>query len=204
MNLKDYLQIMKKHLWLLIITVVIVTLGCYLFTVKQPITYDASSYINVLIKPAAEKPAYYEYDNYYSLQAGSLFTDRVLIWLQDPANVLDVYKGAKLQAPDVELKKLSKLINARKKNPATVVITVNQQNKDAAKDLADASAKIVSEKTKNLTKNESIKNIVLDISPTVVSEKKPAILVNTLIGLIAGIILGFALVFLAEYFRPKK
>jgi len=203
MDLKSYLMIIKKHLWLLIITIVIVTLGSYLFTVTRPITYDANSTINVLIKSAEQAPNYYEYDNYYSLQAGSLFADRVLIWFQDPAIVQEIYQKAQLNLPDVDMKNMSKLINARKKNPASVIVSMNQADKDTVKKIVDASTSVIAQKTQDLTKNESIKNIVLDISPTVVSEKKPATLLNTLIGLAAGLILGLALVFLTEYFRKK-
>lgn len=204
MELRDYLQIIRKHIWELIVCIVLVTAGSYFFTITKPITYDANSTINILIKSAEQAPSYYEYDNFYSLQAGSLFADRVLIWFQDPAIVQDIYKKAQLGLPDVDMKQMGKLINARKKNPASVIVSMNQQDKDTVKKLVDASAQVIANKTQDLTRNESIKNIVLDISPTVVSEKKTDTLINTLVGFVAGLILGLAFVFLTEYFRPSK
>lgn len=202
MELKDYLEIIKKRIWWLIVIVLITTVGACWFTVSQPITYDASSYVNILVRP--ESTQNYEYDNYYSLQAGGLFVDRVINWLQDPSNVTDIYANAQLNTPSTNISDLTKVINAKKKAPATVTILVNNQNKDTAQALVNSTKNFISQKTQELTDKGSIKNIDLDMSKTLVAENKPNVTVNTIIGFVAGLILGLIMIFLAEYFSRKK
>ncbi len=202
MELKDYLEIIKKRIWWLIVIVIITTVGTYWFTVSQPVTYDASSYVNILIKP--ENTQNYEYDNYYSLQAGSLFVDRVINWLQDPSNVTDIYADAQLSVPATNISNLTKIINAKKKAPATVTILINDKNSQTAQALVNSTKDFISKKTQELTDKGSIKNIDLDISKTLVSENKPNVMINTIIGFVSGIVLGLVMIFLAEYFARKK
>lgn len=205
MELRNYLQIIGKRIWLFISIVAIVVLGTYIFSVAQPVSYDGSSSLNVVVKKPAEASVnYYDYDNYYAIQGSSLFADTVVAWLGDPTNVFEIYDIAGLPKPELSVKSLAKLITTRKKPPASISVNLNDTDKDKVEKLMSAINKFVSQKTENWSKEGLTENLHVDYSAPVVIEHKPSVLVNTLIGLVAGIILGLAMVFFVDYMKRDK
>lgn len=204
MELRDYLAIIGKRIWLFIIVVAIVTLGTYFFIASQPTTYDASSSISVLVKPSAESEAYYEYDNYYALEANKLLASEVANWFQSPSNIQEIYQKAQLSLPEVKIQKIPKLIDVKTKQPATILIYVHQKEEKMAKGLVEATLDFVKDKIENLVKKGSLKSVDLEIAPVMVVGHQPSVLLNTVIGFVAGLVIGLALVFLVEYLTPQN
>lgn len=204
MELRDYLKIISKRIWLFISVVVVVLAGTYIFTITQPVTYDGSTLLNVVVKKSADAQSnYYDYDNYYAIQGSSLFADTIVAWLGDPSNVYDIYSLAGLSKPDISSKNLSKLITAQKKPPASVIVNFNSTDKDKVEKLMNAINEFVVNKTGTWSKEGLMENLHVDYSAPVVIEHKPSILTNMLIGLAAGIVLGLALVFFVDYMKRK-
>lgn len=204
MELKDYLKIIGKKIWLFLIIVFIVTIGTYFLTINQPISYDGSTTLNVVVKkPVSYQQNYYNYDNYYALQGCSLFADTVVAWLQDPSTVLEIYDKAGLQKPELSLKNLSKIIKAHKKPPASVYITYNNTDKTAVEKLIKATAKYAEEKTETWSNEGLIDNLHIASTTPVVIEHKPAIMLNTLFGLVGGLLIGLAVIFFQEYMKKN-
>ncbi len=204
MDFRDYLAILGKRFWFFISVVILITLGTYIFSVIQPKTYDASSFVNIMMRPNSEPQVYYNYDNYYTLQSGSFFADRVVIWLQDPSAIMDIYNKAQVTLPTLKLNKTNKIINAQKKNPAAIYILVNNQDKNIAESLVSSTVDFIKNKTADLTQKGSVKGVDLDVSPTVVGERKVSVWFNTVIGFVSAIVVGIALVFFAEYLQGEK
>ncbi|MCL5794986.1 MAG: Wzz/FepE/Etk N-terminal domain-containing protein [Patescibacteria group bacterium] len=204
MEFRDYLAILGKRIWFFIIVVILITLGTYIFTTIQPKTYDASAFVNIMMRPSSDQQVYYNYDNYYTLQSGSFFADRVVVWLQDPSSIMEIYNKAQVTLPTIKLNKTSKIINGQKRNPASIYVLVNNQDKNVAESLVNSTVDFIKNKTADLNQKGSIKGIDLDISSTVVAERKVSVWFNTGIGLIAGIVVGLALVFFAEYLQKEK
>ncbi|OGD65771.1 hypothetical protein A3F08_01670 [Candidatus Berkelbacteria bacterium RIFCSPHIGHO2_12_FULL_36_9] len=205
MELKDYLQIIGKRVWMLILTVLIFTLATYFFTLKQPTTYDASSYINGVIKESAKPNAdFYQFDNYYSISASTLFTDTIMAWLGDPSNVTEIYETAQQEKPDIKLSKFTKLIKAQKRPAGSVQIVFNNKDREVAESLTDSTIKFVKNKADSLVKQGMFSGLYLDTSNSIVVEHKPPVLTSTLIAFVASLILGLALVFLSDYFSKTK
>src|SRR4030067_3419668 len=75
MDLKEYFSIIGKHVWLLIGVTVIIFLGVLWYSYRTPVTYDSSVFVTAAVKNSGlgEKPNYYDYDNYYSLQGSGFF-----------------------------------------------------------------------------------------------------------------------------------
>lgn len=202
MELREYLAIIGKRSWLFITVILLITMGTYLFTVSQPKSYDASSFVNVVVKQSTEqKPDYYDYDNYYSLQASSLFADTIIAWLKDPSNVIKIYNQAQIERPDIKLNNFSRLIKTRKNNPATVQVMFNHKDKLIAESLINTTVKFIEDKTNQWAQQDLIKDVYIDNSQPIVIEYKPSVLLNTVIGFVAGIVLGLALVFFVEYLK---
>lgn len=202
MELKDYLKIISQKFWILVVVTIIAGAATYLFSVMIPTSYDGVAYINVAVK-SQNQGDYYQYDNYYSIQASSLFADTIALWLQDPANASQIYKEAGIDLSKYSLKNLQKLFQIKRKPPATVVITLNNSDKDKTEFLIARTINLVESQTKKWADEELVKNAEAVTSAPVVLEHKMPILLNTILGLIGGFILGLAVVFLAESLNKK-
>lgn len=205
MEFRDYLAIIGKRIRLLIGVIFIVTLATYIFSVRIPTKYDASTSINVAVKSESqlERP-YYDYDNYYAIQASSLFADTIINWLRDPSNVIEINKNVGLDLGRMSLKKLSKMISVKKKSPSTIVITFSSPQKDQAEAFANQVVKFLEAKTTIWSAEGLMKNVHLVASSPIVLEHQSPVLVNSLLGLLTGFILGLAIIFLSEYFSKER
>lgn len=204
MEFKDYLEIMRKRIWILIVVTIIVTLGVYFYTVKQPVTYDSSANIYITIKKVVpDNPNYFQYDNYYAQQSSNLFADTVIAWVQDPSNVVEIFNNAQIATPEVNLQEYSKLINAKKKQGGAVQITFNSADKSASENIIAATTKFIENKSAEWNQSGLTENIFIDSSKTASSEHKTSLNMNIIIGIISGVIIGLVAIFMAEYFRKK-
>lgn len=201
MELSDYWKIFLKKIWILILSVLVVGAISYFFTVRTPISYDASTNVNVLVKNSQESSNYYNYDGYYGIQASSLFSDTISSWLQDPANIVEIYKKSGIDTSSHSLKNLSKLITTKKRAPATIIININSDSINDAETISKNIIQFIEEKTKNLEKENLLKNVFIEASQSLVVDHKPPVTTNTIAGLIAGIILGIGLIFFFEYIK---
>lgn len=204
MEFRDYLAILGKRFWFFVAVIILITVGTYVFSIIQPKSYDATAFVNIMMRPNNEPQNYYNYDNYYTMQSGGFFVDRIIVWLQDPSSVMEIYDKAQVTAPAIKLDKTNKIINAQKKNPATVYILINNADQTAAKNLVNSTVDFIKNKTADLTQKGSIKGIDLDVSPTVVGERKISILFNVVVGFVSSIVVGLCLVFFAEYLQGGK
>lgn len=207
MELKEYLRIIGKRIWILVVCVIIITLASFLFTRSQPIVYygSLSGYILVTdsIATSPTKDDYFKYDNYYALQASTLFADTIVSWIQDPVNVSEIYQQAQVDLPTDELKKYARLFSVRKGDPATIYVTLNSKNKNDVETLLSSTKSFLQTKTQSWLDKGLIKNVAIDFNEPIVVAQNPQVGLNSLIGVIAGIIVGLALIFFTDYMLRK-
>jgi len=205
MELRDYLKIIAKRIWLLLGVIVLVMLGVYFYSASQTISYSGSARLYVSVqKNASENPPYYQYDNYYAQQSSLLFADTVVAWLQDTSNITEIYKAAGVDLSNVNLADTSKLVQAKKNQGGAVDITYNSRDRNIVENVLIKSEEFAKNKVKNWAGNVQTENINIESSDPVVFEKRPELTLNMLIGLAAGIFLGLVLVFFVEYVSEKK
>jgi len=206
MELKDYLGIIGKHIWLLISIVIICTIGVLWYSSRMPASYDSSSFVTVTVQNEniQKDAAYYDYDNFYSLQGSGFFADNIISWLSDPSNVSEVFSMAKIERPDVNLKKMSKVLQTKKKTPSSVQIIYNDVNKASSASIVESTIQFIKEKTESWNSKGLIKNIYIDNSPVISVVRKPDVALNTIIGFVSSLIIGLVIVFLSEYIIRKK
>lgn len=207
MQLKEYIQIFFKRIWIFILVVIILTLGTYIFTVNQPNKYTGSltiySVINSDPKNTKEQD-FYEFDNYYSFQAGGYLADTIISWLKDPVNVSWIYEDAGKDVPAETLKNYSKLIKGTKTEPATVQVTISSEDSDYVDKLIVSTEKFIINKSNEWKEKGILANNQLDMSEAFVMQEKPPVLVNTLVAFVLSIILGLAFVYFTEYMYKEK
>lgn len=204
MELKDYLSIIARRFWLLVACVIIVVAGVYVFTVRQPESWDGSLMLNIIKKAETSQTNNYQYDKFYSIQASGMFADTIVSWVSDPDSVLDVYKKANVKAPEISITNLAKILKAKKVLPASVQINYSSSDQDVVEPILKAAGEIVKEKTLTLQQLDSTNNFEITDNDPVVLKHPNSLTTNIIIGLVAGILLGLMIVFAAEYFKPSK
>ncbi len=203
MELKDYVKIIGLRFWLFVLVVIVTMLGAYFFTVSQPEAFDGSAVIYVNKKSDQPEAGDFEYDKYYAIQASSLMANTIVNWLADPSNVIKIYDNANLDLPTEKLNKLAKVINVKKSDPAAIKVTASSTNESNVYNLISSTKDFTEKRLNSDIVNGSAENFYLTFSDITVLRRQKSVVMNTFIGLISGIVLGLALVFLVEYFNPK-
>lgn len=203
MELKEYFKIIGKRWWIVLLSVLILAGGAYIFQKSQPKTYLASTTLTVN-KASAMKQSqvnYYLYDNYYNIQSSQLFSQIVTSWFGSPAVITEIYQKSGVTVPDIAQTQLSKQIKALRQEPATINVSLVNANRDDALKLINAAAEVMQDKTNELARSdqENVYNIVKFAS--IVTDNKPNIMLNTAIALVVGLMFGIVLTLTVEYFR---
>jgi len=201
MDLKEYLAIIKKQqktFGFVIFLVVAIILIYFLF---RPVSYSTSLTINIT-RLGQQRTYYYQYDDFYRLQADEKFAETLVEWLKSPRTVSDIYSEAGLNLQAMSSRKLSKIFRAQKLSPQLVAISYGSTNEEIAKNISSAISKKLTENTNSLNQDQKedtwFKIIAHD--PVIVRDDFNWIFVLG-VALILGIFLAFWTVLIIHYLK---
>ena len=204
MELREYTKIIKEGG--LLITVLAVGLGGLGFFVssKLPPTYTASLTLYVKRQATEAREDYYTFDGYYSQQAAEKFTETAVGFLKSKYILLASAKLADLSTDQESLEQLESSIQIKQVAPQLVSLEVNKEEAEAAKTSCTALAQATTERI-NLLNQTGDKAISVDLlNPEPLVEKNaPKVILNSLVGILTGILLASLYIFLKEYFRSQ-
>jgi capsular polysaccharide biosynthesis protein len=205
MELKDYFKLIAKHKAIFWTIVVLAGISALVFTTAQPKSYLASTTFTVNKSSSIQQKdsTTYLFDNYYNIQSAGLFSQIVTTWFESPSLVTEVYDNAGIPVPAVSQKKLSKTFKAIREEPATINVNLTGTNKEDLNKLLNSAAQVLQEKTDQLSKNGETTYDLAKFTP-VVTDNSPNLILNTIIGLFAGLFLAILLVLGVEYFKEEK
>lgn len=205
MELRDYFKIIGRHIWIVLVIVIVAVVSAYFFNRGKAMTYTASNTftVNKSSTLKQEQTPYYLYDNFYNVQSADLFAQIVAKWFVSPSFTESVYQEAGIPSRDLSQKALGDTFLAAYQVPATVNVSVTGENKDNVTKLMTAAAKVAQEKTDELGQGQSSYYTITNFAP-VVSENKPKLKTDLLIGLISGVILGILAALAIFYFKKEK
>jgi capsular polysaccharide biosynthesis protein len=205
MELRDYFKIIGKYKVIFWVIVVLCALSAVIWTKIQSKSYLASTTFTVNKSSSLEQKNvnYYLYDNYYNVQSAGLFSQIVTTWFESPSLVTEVYQKAGLAVPNVSQKTLSKTFKAIRTEPSTINVSLAGTNKDELSKLITAAGDVLQEKTNDLNRNGDSTYDIAKFTP-VVSDNNPNIVLNSIIGLFAGIFLAIVLILGVEYFKEEQ
>ena len=206
MELREYFRIIGRYKMVFWTTVVVLTLGAFIYTKVQPKTYLASTALTINKASSLKQSQvnYYLYDNYYNVQSSALFSEIVTSWYSSAAVVEEIYNKAGIPAPNISQKNLAKTFKAGRVEPATLNVSITGANKDDLTKLINASIEVVQVKTNELGRSDTENVYDMITFPPIVNETTPNIWLNTIIGLVAGLFLGAILTLAIEYFRKSS
>lgn len=205
MEFKEYIRIIQKNLWLIAVSIILVAAFAYVYTARQPIIYEANSDLTIIPKSGTELKNVYEYDGYYALQSASLFGNTIISWFQSPDIVADIYQKSGVSVDNTSSKSLGKLIKASLvPNSFSVKFQIKDTNKERVLKLAKTTTSAIQNKTANFNQKSTtkVKFEIADSEPIIITVR-PQKEFYTLVGALAGLILGTFFGFVFEYFRKS-
>jgi capsular polysaccharide biosynthesis protein len=135
MELKEYIQIFKKHFQLFLIVIVLTILAGIIFQFTRPLNYKAALTLNVT-RIGSQQTDAYKYDDFYRLQADEKFADTVVRWLGSPRIVADIYNDARVSGERIRFK-------AQRLSSQMIQVTFIATDAKAAQNLASSVVKII-------------------------------------------------------------
>ena len=147
---------------------------------------------------------YYTFDGYYSQQAAEKFTETVVGFLKSKDILLASAKLADLPTDQESLEQLESSIKIKQVAPQLVNLEVTKEEAEAARTFCTALAQATTERI-NLLNQTGDKSISVDLLNTepLVEKNEPKVLLNTLVGGLAGLLLASLYIFLKEYFAVQ-
>jgi capsular polysaccharide biosynthesis protein len=201
MELKEYLQIIKRNIAAFAAVIIIVVLGSFIFFAMKPVNYSTSLALNIT-RSGSQQTSNYKYDDFYRLQADEKFSETIVEWLRNPRTVANIYAVAGIDVNDFTLRQLAKSIVPKKLSSQFVSISFSAHSVDLAKKISSAIVTVISKNTSELNKNqnESTWFEVVAHDP-VIARDKISPLVLLLASLLIGIFLAFWVVLIIHYLK---
>jgi capsular polysaccharide biosynthesis protein len=154
MELKEYIQIIKKNikLFLAVIVAIIIAVSAYFYS--RPVSYAVSMTLNIT-RSGAQSTDSYKYDDFYRLQADEKFAETIVQWIGSPRAEEDILKDAGINTKNYSLKQLRKSIKAEKLSSQVLSITFSASSEKISQNIAQSISKIISENTQSLNKDQA-------------------------------------------------
>ncbi len=201
MELKEYIKIVKKNSKLILAVAVVIGLFAFLFSIIQPVKYEASLSLFVN-KNKTQETDDFKYDGYYALQAGEIIAGSVVEWLKSPETVNAIYREAGVEHNFKNLKSYAKKFTVKKMSAQYVEVKFKTNSKEDTEKIAAAIIETVKFKMKNLEEKSGQEvSFSIESEKPIIVENKPNALLNLIIGLVSGFVLGIFAVFGREYFE---
>ncbi|MFH0969105.1 MAG: hypothetical protein V1804_01220 [Patescibacteria group bacterium] len=194
MDLKNYLKIFWKNIFLFLITVFIIVgagAGYKAYKNSKPIDYQVYLLINITRSGIQSTPDY-RYDDFYRLQADERFADTVVRWLESPRIVTDIYTETGIPSGDIGIRDLSKIFKVKRVSSQTVELKFNTANVRLAQDISESVSKIINREAKKLNESQKEDNWfrVIGEEPVIKENKIPwknVLSISAVIGIFLGI-----------------
>lgn len=205
MELSDYLKLLIRRRWLFVAPTIIFGLLFGMYGYQQPTSYDgfaSLSFIKSNQKSAANQSTDYQYDNFYSLQAGQLLTSAVHGWLADATFIAQIYQDAQVVLPSVPVTGYSRLIQTMPLPGATLMVQSNGTTPAEAEKLAASATELVKSRLDQFVRDGSIDPVTVLSSTPLHQAQAPNKLLILAAGLIVGVLIGLIGVGLAQLLWP--
>lgn len=194
MELKEYIKIFKKNYRWFLLTIVFVLLLATSFKLLWGTKYQVELDLNITRSGYQNDTNEYRYDEFYRLQADERFADTVVRWL-----------GSKRIREDIITKSGdAKLLRFKSERLSSQMIRVSFliEDRKQAQNLADSIARVLSDKTEELNKEQKNPNwFKILISTPVVEKYEISWMQLILLSSLVGLFLGFWVVLIKNYWE---
>jgi capsular polysaccharide biosynthesis protein len=199
MEIREYIEIIKKHIKFFLITISVIVFGVLTYFFSLEDSYETSLTLNVT-RSGMQETTDYRYDDFYRLQADERFSDTVVEWLRDPRIVNDIFKNAKLDLKNVSLASLKKEFSVERRSSQIVSVRFSSEDAQVGEKISKSLVEAISERTEKLNENQNEPSwfrIVAE-EPLTIKRSFPYDKIF-LVSLLAGIFIGFFAVMIRNY-----
>lgn len=193
MDLKVYLKIFKKNIFIFLLTLLIVIgIGAAYkrYTESKPVTFGVSLLLNVT-RSGIQTTDDYRYDSFYRLQADERFADTVARWLELPRIVTNIYNETGIVSGDISLRKLSKIFKSKRLSSQVIEVTFESKSAREAQDISESLTKAINQESKLLNQYQKEDNWfkIIGDEPVIKENRlewKDVLLLSAILGLFLG------------------
>ncbi|MDO8529285.1 MAG: hypothetical protein Q7S18_01295 [bacterium] len=194
MDLKAYLKIFKKNIFVFLLTLLIVIgIGAAykIYKESKPVTFEVSLLLNVT-RSGIQNTDNYRFDDFYRLQADERFADTVVRWLKLPRIVTNIYNETGIVSGDIDLKKLSKVFSPKRLSSQAIEVTFESASAREAQDISEALTRTINQEIKllNQYQKEEVWFKIIGDEPVIKANKlewKDILLLSAILGIFLGI-----------------
>lgn len=201
----EYHTVIRRFASLLIILTVLGGLaGFGTSSFVQEVSYDTSIAFSVNRTNRQDTPDY-QYDGYYAIQAADLFSQTIVSWFSTPSVLLEMYRNAGIEPVIHSIDAFSNQFKTRKYSSQNIVVRFSEETRERAGQISSSVIETAQERAKELNRSNS-DEALFDVvaSEPVIVEKQPNIPFSTILGLIAGAIIGLVAAIGLHYLRPQQ
>ncbi len=202
MELGEYLRIIKNGSKVIIATALLLAVLAGIWAAMQPVKYQATSTVSVKKQNTVvqQSAPYYQYDEYYAIQASSYFSEALTAVMSSPGTIKEIYEKAGHPLSDVSIQALAKAIKVRRVPPVSLDMTVTDTDREKAESIVKTAVAVAAEKAELQNRDDATDDVFATVpGGLVIGKSKPDVVTTGIIGLIGGLLLGLIVVFLAHY-----
>lgn len=217
MELKEFLEVIRKNLALIVVVTAVFLIAGVSITYLIPNKYSSSIDVYVSRRATKETDQYYTYDGYYSTQSSVQYASTVSGLFQSLQIVRDaagkVQTNNSYQKSEEEPANLSEDVKYLKdvqskilvEDVAPQIITVSFKDEDLEKSKiwVMSLGEAVKEKVDEVNSNSDGKFKVDMSALPLVEEVSPSLVINIVVSLMSGVLVGTLWAFGKKYFNKK-
>lgn len=193
MNFNDYLEFIRKYIYVTIILILFIVSYSLFQSKKNPFIYSGSITFTIGNKLNVANDAT-GYNNYYSLTTSSILSETIVGWISSPNIVSKIYQEAGYPISNDKISNLEKKIHYNRPTSMSnvVIAMVEGDSNEETNSILVSTKKVINEQLSNLESQSAAPPglTIISSEPTVLSKKVNS-LSSIIIGAIAGLILGF-------------
>ncbi|MEK7061933.1 MAG: hypothetical protein AAB942_00110 [Patescibacteria group bacterium] len=202
MELKDYIKIISKHKFFVIVVVILMVGLASLWQYLQPPVFTGAITMSLTNSPAEAQND--DYNNYYTVNAAPALIQTFEGLFSSPNFINDIYLDAGVTLPASDMEGMAKIFKTSRSqiSSSTLVVSAKSSDKEDLTKVLSSSKRLVGNKVLDYKSKKYISsNFNLAISDSLVLESSSNSAQTIILGLIGGLIIGILASFVLEYFK---
>ncbi|MCD6194780.1 hypothetical protein J7K05_01060 [bacterium] len=195
MEIKLFLQIIKRQLWWLLVPLIVIPIATTIFSFQQKPRYTAYFSFSAIPVSQTEGSSSYE-----TMRSATIFVNTIRNWLYEEAIVAEILKEANINPENTQINLKSLYKVPQLDNTFSLPVQLSADSREQAEKIALATIKIINQETEkfNQTSKTGLSFAVESSEPYIV-ETKPNLKYNLALGLVSGVLLGLFLALSKHY-----
>lgn len=202
MEIRNYFRTIKKFIWWLIVPLIIVLVLTLVFSLVYSESYQIPLSFSVNRRAQENETTDYQFDSYYAIQSNVMLASQFSEWLKSGSVISSIYNNSGL---DEESSTLTKEWKVTAYSPQNIELLFRGRDKGRLSKLAEAALLTTNERIEEFTGTGDAVVGTVDLPDEIITTtKKTPLLLNMIVGLLAGVIIGLIFIYFKSIFNPSE